>query len=173
MKTKNPHKTERVYVFGPAQYAYDANGPVVIGLEITNKEFVPKIISGEYRGLSTAYIVRKWKCSICNGNLEECPHEVGKKYDNAKCQMLANDVELTEISVVNVPKDPRCRIIDMLIIKNGKHPEFTWYGFRANIEMDRFKNIQEAKENGLIPEKVALFFAEFFSITSEGKAVFS
>lgn len=173
MKAKNPPETERIYAFGPAQYAYGAKEPFVIGMEITRKEMVPKIISGEYRGLSTGYIVRKWKCSICNHDLEECPHEVGKKYDNAKCQMLADDVELTDISVVNVPKDSRCRIIDLLIVKKGKQPEYIWYGFAVNTENDRFKNIQKAKDNGLIPERVALFFAEYFSITAEGKAMFS
>jgi hypothetical protein len=173
LKAKNPPETERIYAFGPAQYAYGAKEPFVLGMEITRKEMVPKIISGEYRGLSTGYIVRKWKCSICNHDLEECPHEVGKKYDNATCQMLADDVELIDISVVDVPKDPRCRIIDLLITKNGKHAEYIWYGFRANTELDRFRNIQKAYKKGLIPEKAALFFAEFFSITSEGKAVFS
>jgi hypothetical protein len=173
LKARNPRKNERVYVFGPAQYAYNAQGPDVVGIKITNTDIVPKIISGECKGLSPAYIVRKWECSICHGDLEECPHEVGKKYDSITCQMIASDVDLVDISVVDVPKDPRCRIIDMLIVKNGKNPEYIWYGFRVNTELDRFRNIQRAYEKGLIPEKAAFFFSKFFAINSEGEAVFS
>jgi len=87
--------------------------------------------------------------------------------------MIAKDVEPIEISVVDVPKDPRCRIIDVLIVEDGKHPKYIWYGFRVNNELERFQNIQRALENGLIPEKVAFFLAEFFSINFEGKAEFS
>lgn len=173
MKTKNPHEAMRVFVFGPAQYSSDTNTPLNIGFEITSMEIIPKIVSGELRGLSPAYIVRKWECSICHENLEECTHEVGKQYGDLICQMIARDIEPIEISVVDVPQDPRCRIIDMLIVQDGKHPKYIWYGFRANTELDRFKNIQKAYEKGVIPERVAFFFAKYFSIDFEGKAVFS
>jgi len=172
LKTKKPNETIRAYAFGIAQYSSE-NTPLTITVKITAIDSIPKIISGELRGLSTAYRVRSWECSICHGDLEECPHEVGKKYDSARCQMIASAVEPIGVSVVNAPKDPRCRIIDMLIVKNGKHAEYTWYGFRVNTEMDRFINIQKAFEEGLIPEKVAFSFAEFFTINPEGKAVFS
>lgn len=161
------------FAFGHAQYASEADGHISVELKITSEEIVSKIISGESRGLSPEWIVRRWECSICHKNLEECPHEVGKRYDNMICKMIARDMKGTGLSVVSVPADPRCRIIDMLIIKNGKNPEYIWYGFRVNTELDRFRNIQKAYEEGLIPEKVAFFFGKFFSINSEGKAVFS
>lgn len=172
LKTKKPNKTIRAYAFGIAQYSAD-NSSLNIEMKITNRDFIQKVISGELRGLSTAYVIREWECSICHGDLEECPHEVGEKYDNAICQMIAKDAKPIEMSVVQVPKDPRCRIIDMLIVKNDKLLEFTWYGFRVNAEMDRFKNIQKAYESGLISEKAAFFFAKFFIVHSEGKAIFS
>jgi hypothetical protein len=173
LKAKNPNKTTRVFAFGPAQFSSDTNESFTIGMEIMRMEFVPEIISGKLRGLSTAYKVRKWECSICHGDLEECPHEVGKKYGNVKCQMIATDVEPIDISVVYVPKDPRCRITDLLVVNNGKSPEYIWYGFRVNKDSERFQNIQKAHKSGLIPEKAAFFFAEFFSINLEGRAIFS
>jgi hypothetical protein len=169
---KNPHKTIRAFAFGTYQYSSDTNTPFDIEVEITDLKLVPEIISGKYRGLSPSYIVREWECSICHGDLEECPHDIGKQYGGIACQMIAKNIEPIEISVVDIPQDPRCRIIDFLIVKNGKHAEYVWYGFEANTELDRFKNIQKAKENGLIPEKAAFFFAEFFSNNSQGKAIF-
>lgn len=162
----------RAFGFGIAQYSSNEDGYISVVVDITNEEIVSKIISGEYRGLSPAWIVRKWECSICHENLEECPHEVGKRYDNMICKMIARDIEATELSVVSVPENPRCRIIDMLVVKNGKNPEYIWYGFRVNTELDRFKNIQRAYEKGLIPEKATFFFGKFFAINSEGKAIF-
>jgi hypothetical protein len=161
------------FAFGHAQYASDSDGHISVELRITNEEMLSKIISGEKRGLSPEWIVRKWECSICHENLEECPHEVGKRYDNMICEMIARDMEGTGLSVVSVPADPRCRIIDMLIVRNGKNPEYIWYGFRVNTELDRFRHIQKAYEERLIPEKATFFFGKFFSINPEGKAVFS
>jgi len=172
LKVRNPNKTMTAFAFGPAQYASDTGGYISVGLKLTNEEMVSKIISGECRGLSPEWIVRKWECSICHENLEECPHEVGKRYGTLICSMIATDIEGTGLSLVTLPEDPRCRIVDMLVVKNGKNPEYIWYGFRVNSELDRFKNIQEAHEKRLIPEKVAFFFAKFFAINSEGKAVF-
>jgi predicted metal-binding protein len=173
LKARNPNEMMRTFVFGSAQYASpDKDGYISVELKITNEEMVSKIVSGEYRGLSVAWKVRKWECSIRHENLEECPHEVGRRYDDLICQMIARDIQAIELSVVSVPQDPRCRIIDMLVVRNRKNPEYIWYGFRVNTELDRFKNIQKAYERGLIPAKATFFFSKFFSINSEGKAVF-
>ena len=160
----------RVYAFGPVQYFPDNSRQNIVLQPID--DLVPKIISGEYRGLSVGYKVRRYNCSLCDQDIEECPHEIGKKYDGVKCQMVAADCDIIDISVVDVPKDPRCRIIDLLCIEDGMHPKYTWYGFAVNNDGDRFVNIQNAKENGWIPNRAALFFAEFFSVNLDGKAVY-
>jgi len=140
-------------------------------VEISELAFIliPKIISGEFRGLSPAYKIRKWECSICHEDLEECPHEVGKEYENVKCQQIAKDIEPIETSIVDIPKDPRCRITDLLLIKEENHRrKYEWYGFRVNAEIDRFRNIQRALEANLIPEEVAFYFGSFFSTNLAG-----
>lgn len=103
--------------------------------------------------------------------MEECPHEIGKEYENVKCQPIAKDIEPIEISVVDVPKDPQCRIIDLLLIKQENHQrKYEWYGFKVNAEIDRFRNIQHALERNLIPEEAAFYFGKFFSVNSVGSA---
>ena len=112
---------------------------------------------------------RKWKCSICHGDLEECPHKIGKRYGNVKCQPMAKEIEPIETSIVKVPKDPRCRIIDLLLIKeDNRQRKYEWYGFEVNAELDRFRNIQRALEGNLIPKEAAFYFGKFFSINLVG-----
>jgi hypothetical protein len=169
LKVKKNESAEKAYAFGIVQYAYPKT-PFPVTVEITNKEHLSEIISGKLRGLSTGYIVRRYECSICHNNLEDCPHEVGVKYGNEKCQMVATNVELTDISFVYLPKDPRCRVTDLLIVKGSKMHviEYTWHGFTTNDEQFRFQNINEAKNRGLIPQRVALRIAEHFSIQMDG-----
>lgn len=168
MKRKRKNRILRAIAFGSI-YGSDSNEGVNMGVEITELRLLDRIISGEMRGLSPAYIVREWECSICHGDLEECPHQIGKLYDNAKCQQIAKDIEFTEISVVDIPRDPRCRIFDLLLIKEENHQrDYEWYGFVVNAEIDRFKNIQRALDRNLIPEEAAFHFSKFFSINLVG-----
>jgi len=158
----------RAIAFG-AIYASDTNEGIRMAIEIAELGMLDKIISGEVRGLSPAYIIREWECSICHGDLEECPHQIGRQYGKAKCQPIAKNIEFTEISVVDSPKDPRCRVFDLLIIKKENHQRiYEWYGFEVNTEMDRFRSIQRALEGNFIPEKAAFYFGKFFSINLVG-----
>ncbi|RLI39855.1 hypothetical protein DRO64_10025 [Candidatus Bathyarchaeota archaeon] len=119
--------------------------------------------------LSPSIIIKRWECSICHKNYEECPHEAGKKYGKEICRTIARDIEIREISVVDKPTDPKCRIIDLLLVYEEKGRKvYEWHGFKPNNENDHLKNIQRAYENGLIPEKAAFYFGRFFSINTVG-----
>lgn len=164
----------KAFAFGPILYASDSGGSIKTTIEITNLQVVNKIISGELRGLSPSLIIRKWECSICHQNLEDCEHEVGKKYDGLECQSIARDITPVEASLVTVPKDPRCRITDLLLIKEEDGKKILeWYGFSVDSEMDRFKNIQSAQNSKLISVDAAFHFSEFFSINLTGKSSYS
>lgn len=168
MKQKRKNRVFRAVAFG-AIYASDSNEGINMAVEITDLRIRYKIISGEVRGLSPAYKIKEWECSICHGDLEECLHEIGKRYGKAKCQPIAKEIEFTEISVVDVPKDPRCRIFDLLLIREENHQRnYEWYGFKVNAEIDRFGNIQRAFDGNLIPEEAAFHFGKFFSINLVG-----
>jgi hypothetical protein len=169
----NPKREIRAYAMGIDQFFPDDTYHQ-IGLEITNLEYLPRIISGEYRGLSVGYKVRRYNCSICNQNIEECPHEIGKDYNGSKCQMIGVDVDIIDISIVDVPKDSRCKIIDLLVIENRNNhnnPIYTWYGFEIKAQ-ERFSNIERAKKSGWISESKAFLFAEFFSINLIGRVTY-
>ena len=131
------------------------------------------IIKGKFRGLSPEMIIKKWECSICHKDFEECSHEVGKQYGNETCKTIARGIEFTSLSVVSMPADPRCAITDLLIIKKeNEQRTYEWHGFAVNYESDRFKSIQRALEQKLIPEKAAFYFGKFFSTNIVGKSTY-
>ena len=174
MRKKSESNFLAAFAFGPCIYSSDSTGSIIITTKSTDRNVVNKIVSGELRGLSPEIIIRKWECSICHRDLEKCVHEVGKFYNNKKCVAIARDIEFTGVSIVDNPEDSRCRITDLLLIKeeNGKRT-YEWYGFKVNNEDDRFKNIGRALKNGLIPEEAAFSFSKFFSIRIEGKVSYS
>jgi hypothetical protein len=117
--------------------------------------------------------IKYWECSICHKNFEECSHEVGKRYGNETCGTIARGIESASLSVVSIPADPRCTITDLLIIKKeNEQRTYEWHGFAVNHDSDRFKSIQHALEQKLIPVKAAFYFGKFFSANIVGKATY-
>lgn len=174
MPTKRKSELLAVYAFGPMIYASHTNGRIVVTIRIaaSSSDLIASIISGELRGLSPEMIIREWECSICHDSFEKCVHIAGEKYEGAECETIARNIKFTAGSIVNVPKDPRCRITDLLLVKaTDDGPEqLEWYGFELNSEIDRFKSIQSAFEHRLISQKAAFHFGEFFSVNLFGKA---
>ena len=166
---KNKNRILRAHAFGPLMFASDTEDSLNVIVRITNNKILDNIISGKSRGLSPIIITKKWECSVCHQDFEECPHEIGKQYGKTTCQTIAKNIEYGDPSIVDNPADPRCRIIDLLIVNEGnKQVRYDWYGFRPNNDLDHSKNIQEALESGLIPEKAAFHFDKFFSINLTG-----
>lgn len=162
--------------FGPAMYASDTSGRILTSMSIppTRQDIIQRIISGESRGLSPEINVRKWECSVCHNDYEKCIHKNGKEYDGVECCLIARDIEFNGESIVDIPRDLRCRITDLLLIKvvDGNRKQFEWYGFELSVESDRFENIQSALKHKLIPHEAAFRFSEFFSINLFGKSVY-
>jgi len=130
---------------------------------MADPEMIERIRSGK-TGLSPGIKIKKFQCSICKEDYETCPHEEYKFYENIECHALMSDWEGVELSGVDNPSDSRAKVTDMLtieIINNKK--KFTWYGFKVNNDISRFKNLQSAKDQKLITEKIALKFIDFFS----------
>lgn len=168
-KNRTPKIT--AYVFGPFLFASDSQGHIDVTIRII-PEWIDRIIQG-FRGLSPEIRIRKWECSICHQNYEDCIHEVGQKYGDEICQQIARDIEPLGGSLVQYPKDPRARITDLLIVEEERGKKrYKWYGFPVITENQRFKHIQSALESGLIPHKVAFHFSKYFSIHLEGKVTY-
>ena len=168
-KKKTPKVT--AYAFGPAIFAYDTQGHVDVTISISSPDWIDKIIGG-FRGLSPEIVFRQCECSICHQNYEDCIHEEGQKYEDAICHALPKNIEFVGSSLVESPADSRARITDLLIIEEEGKIRYIWHGFPVIAEGQRFRNIQNALNSGLIPEKVAFHFSHYFSISLEGKATY-
>ncbi len=59
---------------------------------------------------SPEILIKKEVCSICQKDIRACTHIKGRWYDGKICRGIAEDIEMKTISIVTVPKDPRCRI---------------------------------------------------------------
>jgi len=150
------------YFFGPAIFAYD-NSSLDLNGVFSDEIVIQSIIDGR-RGLSPEIKIKWYQCNLCLQDYEICLHDDGQVYDNKICQLIPRDIEFVNNSLVDVPKDPKARITDFLVIeKIGKKTSYTWHGFETDKEKRRFKHIQKAFDMGLISEKIALHFSTVFN----------
>lgn len=162
------------YFFGPAIFSSDNTTSIDITGRTTNREMICGIIDGTTRGLSPEMKIGWYQCTICLQNYENCPHDVGKNYSEKPCQLMPRDTEVITQSVVSMPKDPKARVTDLLIIeKKGSQTMFTWHGFGSDKENRRFQHIQSAKDSGHISEKIALKFVNFYLEQFIGSTTYS
>ncbi len=162
MNLHQPKNDLVAYAFGDILFASDGSGSVSGTLKIADRELIERIKSGK-TGLSPGIKIQEFQCSICKSDYETCPHEEYKTYENVECHALMSKWEGIELSAVDTPADSRARVTDMLTIEIiNKKKKFTWYGFKVNDGNSRFKNIQSAKDQKFITEKIGLFFNKFF-----------
>lgn len=67
---------------------------------------------------SVGGIIKKSHCSICNEKSGKCDHLKGKLYNGVLCSRIITEMELEEVSVVEIPANKHCRVIT--IKKDGK-----------------------------------------------------
>jgi len=162
------------YAFSNLIFAADADACVSTLAKLSNDEKLLKVIISGSRGISPEIIIKKWTCSICHGNYEKCSHNEGAYYHGQICETIASKIEFLGAALVDVPKDYRCRITDLLIVwEITKETIFEWYGFELSNENTRFKNIQKAHKQGLISQKFAFYLSECFSVQLYGKAEYT
>ncbi|HRK81703.1 MAG TPA: hypothetical protein PLZ12_09660 [Saprospiraceae bacterium] len=76
-------------------------------LEELHKDFLEVYGNGIYA--SPEFLIKKETCSICDLDVRACLHISGHVYSGAICKYVVKDFEMRSISLVTVPKDPRCR----------------------------------------------------------------
>lgn len=81
---------------------------------------------------SPEFLIKKEICSICGQNVKACLHISGNIYDGQICKYLIEDFEFKNISLVTVPKDPRCRIWSWNV--EGRTIEGMAYFFKSGID---------------------------------------
>jgi hypothetical protein len=104
---------------------------------------------------------------------KNCSHENGREYHGKKCQPLMENWEIIDFAIVSIPQHPNALISDVIIIEHNQGKiKFTWRGFHDSNEYGRFNRIQRLQNQKIISEQAAKFFSSFFSINSEGIAVY-
>ena len=88
------------YIFGGI-YGSDSNEPIRIPIKMTNLELLDDIKSGKLIGVSPAFKIREWECSICHQNFELCSHKKGQIYGGSKCQTIIKKAEMIDLSIVD------------------------------------------------------------------------
>ena len=77
-----------------------------------NAALIAEIDGGIKREVSVGCAVEKVICSVCGGELEDCPHEKGEKYDGQVCcGVLTGAIDAYEWSFVAVPAQRKAGVI--------------------------------------------------------------
>jgi hypothetical protein len=157
------------FAFATAIFDADSKGCIRLTIHIQNEPMLEGIITGQRRGVSPDIIIRQWECSICHDDFEKCSHTERAIYDSCLCQSIPRDAEPIGASLVDEPKDPRCRVNDLLVIRQtDKRNLLEWYGFELHDENLRFKDIAEASKKEFISQATALKLSELFSVNLYG-----
>lgn len=75
--------------------------------------------------ISSGMIVGKQECSICGAEYGDCNHLVGKPYMGRFCYIIAKDLSLDHVSIVEHPADKRCRV-QHFDVEGGTRNRMTW-----------------------------------------------
>lgn len=75
--------------------------------------------------ISSGFIVRHQECSICGEEYGECQHLIGKPYMGRFCHIIAGDLELDHVAIVEHPADKRCRV-QHFDAEGGSRNRMTW-----------------------------------------------
>lgn len=77
-----------------------------------NAALIAEIDGGIKREVSVGCAVEKVLCSICGGELDQCPHEKGEEYDGQLCHgVLTGATDAYEWSFVAVPAQRKAGVI--------------------------------------------------------------
>jgi hypothetical protein len=75
--------------------------------------------------ISSGMVVGKQECSICGAEYGDCDHLVGKPYMGRFCYIIAKDLFLDHVAIVEHPADKRCRV-QHFDVEGGSRNRMTW-----------------------------------------------
>ncbi|MHB8847031.1 MAG: hypothetical protein ACYC43_01160 [Burkholderiales bacterium] len=75
--------------------------------------------------ISSGMIMSKQECSICGEEYGDCDHLVGKPYMGQFCYIIASNLALDHVAIVEHPADKRCRV-QHLGAEGGERNLMTW-----------------------------------------------
>ncbi|MBE8969208.1 hypothetical protein IQ277_24195 [Nostocales cyanobacterium LEGE 12452] len=77
-------------------------------IQLIDKLFKVSFGIGKY--ISPEILIKKSVCNICNEDVRSCNHISGRIYNGKVCYGLPVDPSIRAVSLVDVPRDLRCRI---------------------------------------------------------------
>lgn len=77
-------------------------------LEGLRQNFLQNFGNGIYA--SPEIYIKKEICSICEQDTRACLHLPGNLYNGKMCYSVPQDMEMKTVSLVTIPRDPRCRM---------------------------------------------------------------
>lgn len=96
---------------------YEGLGYVEVVALISDADAIQKVLDGRYLTGSVGASTNQAICSVCKqdwaGDDGQCEHRPGKVYDDARCVLIAGDLNYEEYSFVNKPADRHSRVIEV------------------------------------------------------------
>lgn len=90
---------------------------------ITDKDAMTKLLDGRYNTVSIGAYPKSITCNHCgnkilkDGKFNFCGHMRGQVYDNQKCTWTMEDLEYSELSIVNAPADRYAQVYKLVVNK--------------------------------------------------------
>ena len=75
--------------------------------------------------VSSGMLVGFQECSICSQDYDDCEHLVGRPYMGSFCCIIARDITLDHVAIVDHPADKRCRV-ERFSVDGGTRNRMTW-----------------------------------------------
>lgn len=103
--------------------------------------------------MSLEILIKKLECSICGKDMQQCNHIAGRAYNGELCSTVVKDIEMTGVSLVANPRDPRCRVVPV-----GSDYEKGWFT-GSGFSKEKIQNIM--KKNRGIQNTIARTLGTF------------
>ncbi len=87
---------------------------------IENLVFPPQVF------ISSGFLAANQECSICGSEYGECDHLLGKPYMGSFCYIIARNLSVDHVAIVNSPADKRCRV-RTFSVEGGDRNRMTWF----------------------------------------------
>lgn len=99
----------------------DGKKALDVTAKISDKDAIEKILDGRYKTVSIGARPGTITCNTCgkhilkDGSFKFCGHFRGETYDNKKCTWKMEDLEYSELSIVNSPADSFAHIYKVVV----------------------------------------------------------
>lgn len=84
--------------------------------------------------MSPVIVMKKAICNICGNDYRTCNHLRGAIYKGKRCFYIPESIRLTNVSLVDTPEDPRCRIWAW----NTKNDKENWIRILSLFKLEAF-----------------------------------